>query len=187
METDQRREQFVQAALELFCEKGIPQTTIGDISDRVGVARSLFYHYFPNKRAIIDAVVDNRVDDFVEQFDRWNQDYDTRHTKKSLEDIVALLRTYLSDPNSFSSIVMRDHDMVLAHQFSLKGAHKLSRRFAHRRAHTTPEDGLSQARHLKESFYTLAVGLISLMTQHPEIPDQTFVEVIADTMHIPLR
>ena len=43
---DARRLQIVQAAREICLEKGFSKITISDIAERVGMTRSLFYHYF---------------------------------------------------------------------------------------------------------------------------------------------
>lgn len=50
---EQRREEIVQAAIRLFCEKGYEGTTIRDIAREVGVAEGLIYHYFPSKNDLI--------------------------------------------------------------------------------------------------------------------------------------
>ena len=39
----------MDAALELFVEKGFETTTINDVVKRVGVAQGLFYYYFGSK------------------------------------------------------------------------------------------------------------------------------------------
>jgi len=50
--TDQgreRKQQLVDAAIALFAERGYSATRILDICDRAGVAKGLFYWYFPTK------------------------------------------------------------------------------------------------------------------------------------------
>lgn len=41
--SDERRQQIVDAARQLYEEQGLSATTVKDISERCGVARSLFY------------------------------------------------------------------------------------------------------------------------------------------------
>ena len=41
------RADIVAAARELYEEQGLSKTSVQDITNRMGVARSLFYHYFP--------------------------------------------------------------------------------------------------------------------------------------------
>lgn len=56
--TDQgreRKQQIVDAAVVLFAERGYAATRIRDICERAGVAKGLFYWYFPTK---LDLFVD---------------------------------------------------------------------------------------------------------------------------------
>ncbi len=45
----ERKQQIVDAAAELFAEHGYGATRIRDICERAGVAKGLFYWYFPTK------------------------------------------------------------------------------------------------------------------------------------------
>ena len=54
------------AARTLYEERGLSKTSVQDITDRVGVTRSLFYHYFADKEAVTSAVLDDYVADFIE-------------------------------------------------------------------------------------------------------------------------
>lgn len=48
-DTAKRSAEIVVAARELYEEKGLARTSIQDITNHVGVTRSLFYHYFPSR------------------------------------------------------------------------------------------------------------------------------------------
>ena len=73
---DARRLQIVQAAREICLEKGFSKITISDIAERVGMTRSLFYHYFQDKDqvadAVADAVLDNVIDEILTTLKHWN-------------------------------------------------------------------------------------------------------------------
>jgi AcrR family transcriptional regulator len=56
---DQRREQFLNAALELYAEHGCTGMTVRLLAERLGVAHGLVYHYFPSKQALLHAVVEH--------------------------------------------------------------------------------------------------------------------------------
>lgn len=60
-----RKNELVDAAEELFKDKGYPKTSIADIVNKVGVAHGLFYYYFDSKEDVIDAIVQRMVDEFV--------------------------------------------------------------------------------------------------------------------------
>lgn len=53
-----RQAQILDAARDLFVERGYHSTTVDDIVGRVEVARGTFYLYFPDKRAVLEALVD---------------------------------------------------------------------------------------------------------------------------------
>jgi AcrR family transcriptional regulator len=48
----ERKQQLLDAATELFAERGYGATRIVDICQRAGVTKSLFYWYFPTKREL---------------------------------------------------------------------------------------------------------------------------------------
>jgi AcrR family transcriptional regulator len=55
---EERREQILRAALDVFVEKGFGAATVDDIVLKTGVARGTFYLYFADKRAVFEALVD---------------------------------------------------------------------------------------------------------------------------------
>ena len=58
--TDQgreRKQQLVEAAVELFAEHGYAKTRISDICAKAGVAKGLFYWYFPTKLDLFTELV----------------------------------------------------------------------------------------------------------------------------------
>ncbi|MFZ9888215.1 MAG: TetR/AcrR family transcriptional regulator [Myxococcota bacterium] len=50
---DERRKQILQAAVEVFAERGYHGCRISDVADRAGVAYGLVYHYFGNKESLL--------------------------------------------------------------------------------------------------------------------------------------
>jgi AcrR family transcriptional regulator len=49
---EQRREQLLDVALELFARRGYRATTMDDIADAAGVTKPLVYQHFSSKRAL---------------------------------------------------------------------------------------------------------------------------------------
>lgn len=60
-----RRNQILQVSQELFNTKGFQDTSINDIMKKVGAAKSGFYYYFKTKEQILDALVEQNIDDIV--------------------------------------------------------------------------------------------------------------------------
>lgn len=53
----ERKQQLIDAAMTLFAERGYGSTRVLDICDRAGVAKGLFYWYFPTKLALFTELV----------------------------------------------------------------------------------------------------------------------------------
>jgi AcrR family transcriptional regulator len=53
----ERKQQLIDAAIELFSERGYHSTRVRDICDRAGVAKGLFYWYFPTKLDLFGEIV----------------------------------------------------------------------------------------------------------------------------------
>jgi AcrR family transcriptional regulator len=56
---DQRREQLMDVALQLFAERGFAATTMDDIADAAGVTKPLLYQHFDSKRGLYLELVDS--------------------------------------------------------------------------------------------------------------------------------
>lgn len=56
---DQRRREILEAATELFAERGFDVTTVQEIAMRAGAAAGTVYLYFSSKEAILDALRDD--------------------------------------------------------------------------------------------------------------------------------
>lgn len=64
-----RREELLDAAQQLFVEKGIGATSIDDIASCAEVAKGTFYLYFPSKEALLHALQERFVAGFVERLE----------------------------------------------------------------------------------------------------------------------
>ena len=55
------KERLINEALRLFSENGFEQTTVTDIVLASEIGRGTFYNYFPDVKAIFDAVIDRSI------------------------------------------------------------------------------------------------------------------------------
>jgi len=55
---EERRNEILDAADELFGQKGFDGTSTNDILERVGIARGTLYHHFKSKEDIMDALIE---------------------------------------------------------------------------------------------------------------------------------
>ena len=57
-EAEERKNEILDKAAALFAKKGYDGTSIGDILEKVGVARGTLYYHFRSKEEILDALVE---------------------------------------------------------------------------------------------------------------------------------
>ena len=56
------RERLLDAALDLFCEKGFSQTRLSDVADRIGMTRGALYWHFKDKIALLIGLLEKLQD-----------------------------------------------------------------------------------------------------------------------------
>lgn len=64
-----RESEILDAAARLFAEHGLAETSMAQIADAVGVARSAIYRYFPSKEHILVASFERRVPELIAEAD----------------------------------------------------------------------------------------------------------------------
>jgi TetR/AcrR family transcriptional regulator len=62
-------QRILDAAEDLFAEKGYSATSLGDVADRVGIRSPSLYNHFRNKEALYEAVLDRLLVDFSAPLD----------------------------------------------------------------------------------------------------------------------
>ncbi len=53
---ESKRQSLLSSAYELFLEHGASKTSVGDITERAGVAKGTFYLYFHDKESLLEAL-----------------------------------------------------------------------------------------------------------------------------------
>lgn len=77
-----RKKEIMEAAEALFSEKGFDQTSVSDITDRVGLSHGAFFYYFKSKNDLFKAVVGNFLDKEIAGFRAFVADSDVDALKK---------------------------------------------------------------------------------------------------------
>ena len=58
---DERKEEILDVAEQLFAENGFDNSSTNDIIKKIGIARGTLYHHFSSKEEILDAIVDRMI------------------------------------------------------------------------------------------------------------------------------
>jgi len=105
---EERRQQILACARDAFAEKGYQAVTVDDVVARAEIARGTFYLYFDDKRAVLDAL----VDDFLQRIASCIIGIDIAHGQDSpreqlRQNVERITRMALSDP-AMVKVVLRD-------------------------------------------------------------------------------
>ena len=121
MERGNTKQEILEASLELFSVQGFEATSISQIASAVGIRKASLYSHFENKQAILDALVKDVLEQYVEHsiFAKadWDQ-YDDTEDKPALtpdaaaQMILGQVRYILHDPH-----ISRARKMLAIEQF----------------------------------------------------------------------
>ena len=182
--SDQRREEIIEAARQLYEEQGLSRTSVQSITDRLGVTRTLFYHYFPDKDAVTSAVLDAYVADYIEALEYWNNERRPGNIEHALESVVKLLRLGVFENDAFRRSLASEENAALYLEF----VNRVADRVASYMLETTVRDygALHEIRieHVYETFYVLILGIVGYLRTHPDVDDEVLKDLIAQTLHM---
>lgn len=68
MGVEERRQQLIGVALELFSQRSPDDVSIDEIAAAAGISRPLVYHYFPGKLSLYEAALRRAADDLASRF-----------------------------------------------------------------------------------------------------------------------
>lgn len=99
-----KQEMIIDAALEVFREKGYANARMADIARRAGVSYGLVYHYFGSKEVLFDLIVETWWSDLYAMMDR-EKKAKGDFSDKLIHIIRFFLETYVQRPNLMSIFV----------------------------------------------------------------------------------
>lgn len=67
---ERRKNQIVNTAKQMFIEKGFQSTHIGQVCEKLDIARGTVYQYFRNKKEILYAILDVVLENIEDIFDQ---------------------------------------------------------------------------------------------------------------------
>ena len=82
MERGNTKQEILDASLSLFSVQGFEATSISQITDAVGIRKASLYSHFENKRAILEAL----IDEVLEQYEKHSV-FSKKNREKGIENI----------------------------------------------------------------------------------------------------
>lgn len=134
--TEQKRDEIVRIAAELFEKRGYDRCSMAALSERLGGSKATLYGYFPSKEDLLRAVIKCEIaSEFDRVLDEFHEDSDLRagliklgtaYHKKRLSSLpVANIRSIVNQPpgstlgKEFYETIIRPAFLRLARQFEM--------------------------------------------------------------------
>lgn len=94
-EYDERLNELLDTAQQLFFQKGYHNTSVNDIIEAVGIAKGTFYHYFKTKDELLDRLVERFANQFQVEIDNVFErgDLDAMGKFNALMDLGRAIKT----------------------------------------------------------------------------------------------
>lgn len=181
---EQRRSDIVEAARQLYEERGLSRTSVKDIAERAGITRSLFYHYFPGKQAVTSAVLDDFVEDYIEALSIWNDERMTGEIEQALDGVVRVLRVSVFEGSSFRRALDTRENAALYIEFINRVADRTARYIVDTTVRDYSELHSVSIVHLYETFYILILGICGYIRTHQDVSDEVLKDIIAQSLHM---
>lgn len=181
---EQRRSDIVEAARQLYEERGLSRTSVKDIAERAGITRSLFYHYFPDKQAVTSAVLDDFVEDYIEALSIWNNERMTGEIEQALDGVVRVLRVSVFEGSSFRRALDTRENAALYIEFINRVADRTARYIVDTTVRDYSELHSVSIVHLYETFYILILGICGYIRTHQDVSDEVLKDIIAQSLHM---
>jgi AcrR family transcriptional regulator len=110
MQREERREQVLRSAIEVFAHKGYHATSVGDIIKRAQIARGTFYLYFETKRQIFEAILDLALQGLVSRLHRIELSPQSPPPLDQLRANVGRVIAFLLSERELTQILLRHAD-----------------------------------------------------------------------------
>lgn len=96
---DESRRRILDAAEQLFAERGFDRTSFVDIAERSGISRGSIPWHFKNKDGLVIAVVERAIERFMSQ-ENYEKYYAEHEALPALADVLADYATWVRAGNS---------------------------------------------------------------------------------------
>lgn len=176
------------AARSLFERQGVAKTTVKDVAAEAGVTRELVYYYFENKQAVIDAVLDDYVEDLVESVIVWNESRRFGDTPGSLRACIATFRRALYDAegNQRPMIAVLE-ELGVRDAFDVRAVRETVDCINDNIVAEYAAYHQVEIEFVYDMFCVVIFGLVGLVKINPAISDEALMKVVEQTLHLDME
>lgn len=153
-----RREQFLEAGLDVFARRGWSNATVQELCKAAGLSQRYFYEHFASREELFMAVV-QRVADEVDALVREAASARDAGSDRSREVLRALAAYFTGDPRTVSVTLVESHATAEFRRFRAELLGRFARLAADLMRELAPDPARADARSLELSALVLCGGI----------------------------
>lgn len=179
---------IVAAARKLFETRGVRATSIADIAKEANVTRELVYYHFANRNGLIEAVIDDYVEDLVESVIVWNEARIFGDTPGSLKKCIQTFRYSLYDgegrPRPMIGVL---EELGIRDAFDVRATRETVDCLADHIAKEYAAYHQIEIELVREMFCVVIFGLVGLVKVNPRVDDDVLMKVVEQTLRLDME
>ena len=176
---------IVAAARKLFERQGVRVTSVASIAREANVTRELVYYHFANRNGVIEAVIDDYVEDLVESVIVWNEARIFGDTPGSLKKCIRTFRYSLYDgagrPRPMIAVL---EELGVRDAFDVRATREAADCLANHIAREYAAYHQIEIELVHEMFCVVIFGLVGLVKMNPQIEDDVLMKVVEQTLRL---
>ncbi len=173
------------AARKLFERDGVRGSTVTAIAREANVTRELVYYHFGNKNGVIEAVIDDYVEDLVESIIAWNEGRVFGDTAGSLRKCIMAFRYALydakGDPRPIIGVL---EELGVRDAFDVRATREAADCLNDHIAAQYAAHHQIEIELVHEMFCVTIFGLVGLVKMKPTISDEDLMKVVEQTLRL---
>ncbi|MBF7019592.1 TetR family transcriptional regulator [Staphylococcus sp. 18_1_E_LY] len=97
-----KKEKIVQAAIDIFCEKGIDKANVSDIVKEANIAQGTFYLYFSSKLAVMPSIAEVMVNKIINEL---KSEVDSSSIDQQIKQIINVIFNVTNEYKELTMLV----------------------------------------------------------------------------------
>lgn len=179
---DERKAEIIEVAKELFLNNGIDKTSVNEIVRKVGVAQGLFYYYFKNKQEVVEAVIDNLIEDMILDGKRILQDPEMDFYERIRKFIRTFFLLVVNDKGAFATDFHLPKNKELR-QNAMNKAIKLMSPYMVEVVEEGVKEGKANVKYPRDTVIMLFYGICTIVHEE-ELTEQVILSLVEQSLGI---
>jgi len=187
LHADERRSEILACARDMIEERGLSKVSMKDLARESGISRGTVYYHFPDKDHLVDAVIDDYIEDLTEALAIWEETRPKGMNRAGVRSAIELVQRLVNERSYLRRNLTETENAGLYARFSGRAVEKLVEKLDDTTIRYYAGRYRIEIDHLHETFYILISGLIRYLRSHPDADIDVLTEVAAQTLRIPLE